>query len=99
MSAVISKSNAHIVLFVLGLFVYVIAVGTSLLAGEYVCDEHTFVLTMCSMAIMFLGSITGFINALIKRSKKIAIQGACLGLLVFALYLVFYNLATQCPGW
>ena len=99
MSSVIRVSNIHIVLVSLGLFVYVIAVGSHLLTGQYVCDEPTVVLVMVSMAIMLLGSLAGFIIAVVKRSKKIGVQSACAVFLVLVLYFFFYLLATQCPGW
>jgi hypothetical protein len=99
MSSVIRKSNIHIVMVVLGLFVYVIAVGSRMVAGQYVCDKPTVVLVMVSMTIMLLCSLAGFIVSLVKRSKKIGVQSACIAFLAFVLYFFFYLLATQCPGW
>jgi NhaP-type Na+/H+ or K+/H+ antiporter len=99
MTSVIRKSNIHIVMVVLGLFVYVIAVGSRLLTGQYVCDKPTVILIMFSITIMLLGSLAGFIVALVKRSKKIGVQSAFIAFLVFVLYFFFYMLATQCPGW
>lgn len=99
MSSVIRVSTIHIVMVALGLFVYVVAVGSRLLTGQYVCDEPTVVLVMVSMAIMLLGSLVGFIVGLVKRSKKIGVQSACSVFLVLVLYFFFYSLATQCLGW
>jgi hypothetical protein len=98
-SVLIGKSNMHVVMVALGLFVYVITVASSLLTDQYVCNKPTFVLCMVSIAIIFLGFLAAFIVAIVKRSKKIGVQSVFIALLAFFLYFIFYLLATQCPGW
>lgn len=99
MPELIRKSSVHVLMVVVGLFVYVIAMGSSLLRGQHVCDEITVVLYLVSIAIICLAALVAFIVALAKRSKKTGVQGAGILFLAFVLHFIFYLLATQCPGW